>query len=235
MTKPSMTVQVLARTIPNYDVLDATPYTDQCDGSGPETLAEFAGRMCYKSWSRPNPATATNEGYLGNILGQGHYSVLEHASVTFYVQHVSRALLLELERHRHLSFSVESQRYVDQRPSHPSPVIPPALEGTSAETVLTMEYDVALRRYEETYETLREVYGLTKKEAREAARAFLPNATPVDFVVTGNLRAWRDVLAKRFHVAADAEIREFADEVLRLLRQEAPHAYQVFPTEPFGA
>src|SRR5690606_11765045 len=32
-----------------------------------DELAEVAGRLCYQSWDRPNPKTATNEGYLANI------------------------------------------------------------------------------------------------------------------------------------------------------------------------
>src|SRR5690606_41853392 len=58
------------------------------------------------------------------ILNQGHFSVLEHSSVTFLVRDVSRALLTELTRHRHLSFSVVSQRYVNYADT--KPVVPPA-------------------------------------------------------------------------------------------------------------
>ena len=56
----------------------------ETDAVGGEALAEFAGRACYQSWSKPNPSTATNAGYLRHILEVGHLSVLEHGSVTFY-------------------------------------------------------------------------------------------------------------------------------------------------------
>jgi thymidylate synthase (FAD) len=75
---------------------------------------------------------------------------------------------------------------------------------------------------------------LKRKQAREAARCVLPNAAPVDMVVTGNLRAWRDVLGKRHHVAADAEIQEFAKRVLAKLRSIAPNSVQDIPDEPYG-
>jgi thymidylate synthase (FAD) len=45
-------------------------------------------------------------------------------------------------------------------------------------------------------------------------------------VVTGNIRAWRDVLSKRYHIAADREIQGFAEEVLRHLRVLAPNCVQ---------
>lgn len=196
-------------------------------------LAEVAGRECYKSHHKPNPATNTNATYLANIVSQGHYSVLEHASVTFYVEHVSRALLLELERHRFLSFSVESQRYVDTAKTHPDPVIPPAIKDTELEHRLREAYADALYDYEMAVETLL-ADGVPRKKAREASRAWLPNCTPVDFVVTGNLRAWRDVLGKRWHEAADAEIREFAGLILAQLRELAPNAVADIPEKPYA-
>src|SRR5690349_7832388 len=85
------------------------------DADGGQALAEFAGRACYQSWKKPNPATATNAGYLAHILEVGHLSVLEHGSVTFYITGVSRALTHELVRHRHFSYSQLSQRYVPER------------------------------------------------------------------------------------------------------------------------
>lgn len=211
------------------------------DAANPaDHLAEFAGRECYKSHHKPNPKTAENGAYLANILDHGHYSVLEHASVTFYVQHVSRALLLELERHRFLSFSVESQRYVNTEDAHPDPVVPPLFGKLGDDdlrrdlnNLLHDHYDASLSQYTYVFNRLQEA-GYAVKQAREAARAFLPNATPVDFVVTGNLRAWRDVLGKRHHVAADAEIREFAGFVLGHLREIAPNAVQDIPEIPYA-
>jgi thymidylate synthase (FAD) len=188
-----------------------------------DALGEAGGRICYLSWDRPNPATASNAGYLRNILAQGHHSVLEHASVTFLVRGVSRSLLAELTRHRHLSPSVVSQRYVDY--SETQPVIPPALRGTEGEAFLRSAYAYAIGRYQAAVKELRSK-GLSRKQAREAARSVLPNAAPVDLIVTGNLRAWRDVLAKRASPSADAEIQEFARNVLALLREVAPNSFQ---------
>src|SRR3712207_7558756 len=86
----------------------AAPWSTEAEGG--EALAEFAGRACYQSWDKPNPATATNAGYLRHILEVGHLSVLEHGTVTMYLTGVSRSLTHELIRHRHFSFSQLSQR-----------------------------------------------------------------------------------------------------------------------------
>src|ERR1700753_1996130 len=86
----------------------------ETDADGGQALAEFAGRACYQSWKKPNPATATNAGYLAHILEVGHLSVLEHGTVTFYLTGISRSLTHELIRHRHFSYSQLSQRYVPE-------------------------------------------------------------------------------------------------------------------------
>lgn len=208
--------------------------------SGCDFLAEFAGRACYQSWDRPNPKTRANKDYLANIIAQGHFSVLEHASATFYVQGVSRALTHELVRHRHLSYSQLSQRYVDA--SDTTFVYPPAIDegfdelGAPATDLMWLSKGVvthAMEVYTLVAEAL-ERNGYTRKQAREAARCVLPNMTETKIVVTGNLRAWRDFLHKRHHVAADAEMQLFAKEVLRHLREIAPHSVQDIPDEPFG-
>ncbi|CAA79424.1 thymidylate synthase [Fromanvirus L5] len=212
---------------------DEDPYFGDFDA---DELAEFAGRNCYRSFHRPNPATAENEDYLNHIIDLGHESVFEHASATFYIE-ASRSVLTELERHRHLSFSVVSQRYVD--PTDLGIHLPPALfklhpddrddlvhimESVSSE--IDAVYEHIVNRLADR--------GLPRKQAREAARAVLPNMTNSPMVVTGNHRAWRYVIKARWHEAADAEIRELAGELLRQLRQIAPNTYQDIPDVPYS-
>lgn len=226
------------------DSVEGTPYRDRTHRDyldavrDADTLAEFAGRSCYQSWSLPNKATAENAGYLANIIRQGHFSVLEHSSATFYVEGVSRALTHELVRHRHLSYSELSQRFVDV--SEARFVVPPALREMSepgspalGEPTVGDVLPEAIEQYEEIVEHLTEK-GFPRKRAREAARALMPNGTETKIVVTGNLRAWRDFLGKRWHVAADAEIRELAGEILKVLRDVAPASVQDVPEEPYG-
>lgn len=201
-----------------------------------DELAELAGRNCYQSWDRPNPKTASNEGYLSNIISQSHFSVMEHGSVSFYAVGVSRSLLAELSRHRHLSFSVVSQRYVDA--NELDWVVPPIVDeltdqwDETALDVLATNHGNSL----DDYNNLVNIFvqnGYKRKEAREAARAVLPNMMDTPLVVTGNIRAWRDVLGKRYHIAADREIQEFAAQVLGHLRVLAPNSVQDI-TEKFG-
>jgi len=186
-------------------------------------LSEFAGRECYQSWDKPNAETATNEGYLRNIIQQQHFSVLEHGMASFRVMDVSRSLTHELVRHRHLSFSQLSQRYVDM--GGVDPVIPPDLRGDNeALDILKFVWAGAQAAYEELVERL-EKGGMARKRARQAARCVLPNMTPTSLVVTGNHRAWREMIVKRISPHADTEIQELAHNVLRQLLEIEPNIY----------
>ena len=219
-------------------------YQIHYDGShGIDQLAELAGRNCYQSFGRPNPATATNKDYLAHIIESQHFSVLAHGSVTFYVEGVSRSLTHELIRHRFLVFSELSQRYVNMDDSFT--VVPPLFQETEYDTLEVATLKLAARdeiaenhrRSLETYNTLvriGEALAATRKQSRQAARAVLPGGTETQIVVTGNLRAWRDFLEQRWSEHADEEIKEMAGLVLAELREFAPNALQDIPEEPYA-
>jgi thymidylate synthase (FAD) len=203
------------------------------DAEGGQALAEFAGRACYQSWSKPNPGTATNAGYLRHILEVGHLSVLEHGSVTFYFTGISRSFTHELIRHRHFSYSQLSQRYVPEREA--KMVEPDVIAGDPDLHKRFVEAaDAAVQAYNVLLEGLEAKFAdapnatLRRKQARQAARAVLPNATETRIVVTGNYRAWRHFIAMRATEHADVEIRELAVECLRQLQGVAPNVFDDF-------
>src|SRR6266496_445892 len=222
-------VQLIAKTefFPPADVPWST------DAEGGEALAEFAGRACYQSWKKPNPATATNAGYLRHILEVGHLSVLEHGTVTFYITGISRSLTHELIRHRHFSYSQLSQRYVPERDAamvEPDVIADdPELHAKFVEAT-----EAAVRTYTELLEGLEKKFAnveqatLRRKQVRQAARAVLPNATETRIVVTGNYRAWRHFVAMRASEHADVEIRELAVACLRELKRVAGNVFADF-------
>lgn len=194
------------------------------DETAADVLAEFAGRACYQSWHKPNPLTRSNEGYLANIREQAHFSVLEHASASFYIQGISRSLTHELIRHRHISPSQLSQRFVDE--SGAAYVIPPMFEGDEeAEHILADAWHDAQNYYASLVAHAEEQYVCTRKEAREAARAVLPNMCETKIVLTGNHRAWRELIVKRNDPHADAEIQRLAKGILVHLKRVAPNSY----------
>ncbi|MGB0694514.1 MAG: FAD-dependent thymidylate synthase [Rhodospirillaceae bacterium] len=221
------------------------------EASGADTLPEFAGRFCYRSFKKGRPS---NE-YIDHILESGHGSVLEHVSVSFAITGVSRALTHELIRHRAgTAISQESQRYVDAKSVNF--VVPPLLvyelerlkaEGNGAVAQeLTDRFqadcDAALENYlfwQKTYraqvrDSGEEAKTLIKKRSNEAARSLLPNATETRLVWTMNLRAARHVVELRGHRDADLEIRRLACMMARKMKEVTPlvfHDVEVFTDE----
>jgi thymidylate synthase (FAD) len=214
----------------------------QWEGDSPvagETVAEFAGRICYLSFGpdagfegghRLIAGRTTNEQYLGNILKTRHGSVIEHAVWTLLLEGVSRALTHELVRHRHFSFSQLSQRYVDE--SDVAFVQPPEIaDGTPAHATFIASCERSIDEYRNLLAHIEEQVRdepsatLRRKRARQTARSVLPNATETKIVVTGNARAWRHFIELRASGGADTEIRTLALKVLELLKGEAPNLF----------
>jgi thymidylate synthase (FAD) len=225
----SLRVQVIAQT--QFSAPADVPWETDTDGG--QALAEFAGRACYQSWDKPNPATATNAGYLRHILEVGHLAVLEHGTVSMYLTGVSRSLTHELVRHRQFSYSQLSQRYV---PEPDAAVVEPAViaEDPELHARFVAATDAAAAAYTELLERLEERFAdvpnatLRRKQARQAARAVLPNATESRIVVTGNYRAWRHFVAMRASEHADVELRELAIACLRELQRVARNVFGDF-------
>lgn len=212
------------------------PWEPSPRGGDASNLVEFAGRACYETWDRPNPHTAENDAYVRHILDVGHLSLLEHASAGVYLRGVSRSCAHEIMRHRHFSFSQLSQRYV---PAGESAVVVPDAVAADPEIaeLLLHATDVARDAYDELLEALQERASgpsgdtnsvLRAKQARQAARAVLPNATETRFVMTGNMRSWRHFIGMRAAEHADPEIRRVAVTCLGLLREVSPEIFDDF-------
>lgn len=204
-------------------------------GGGPG-LIEFAGRACYQSWSKPNPKTATNAGYIAHLLEVGHMSVLEHATISFYIEGVSRSLTHELVRHRHFNYSQLSQRYVNETDAEmiiPSVIADDELMLEAFTDVVDKAqggYALLMGLLDRKLADFEDITNKTerRKAARQAARAILPNATETKIVVTGNLRALRHFFCMRATRAADPEIRELAIRMLRKCQSIHPSVFNDF-------
>lgn len=144
----------------------------------------------------------------------GHWSVLEHCWFSFEVSGVSRVLLAQITRHRHLSFSVRSQRYCDE--GNMDYVLPDIKDLN-----LRQAYKTALAVVTDVYEEL-----VKSGIPKENARYILPNAKHTTFVVSGNGRAWLEFLRKRLCYRAQWEIRELAEEIHKQLMEKIPEIFQ---------
>ena len=195
--------------------------------SDAECLVELSARLCYMSYGKGR--TTTKE-CLANIIRQKHFSVLEHANFTFIITGVSRSLTHELVRHRHLSFSQLSQRYVDE--SNAAMVIPEGIRHESPEVHLL--WKAAVLEAQGAYKGLLDLLAAApgthvstadKKWIRQCARSVLPNAIETKIAVTGNARAWLEFIGKRASPAADPEIRNLAACIYGILLAKYPSLF----------
>lgn len=172
-------------------------------------LVEQAGRVCYNSNSPLNKESG--EQFVKKLINWGHESVLEHVSLSFVIE-TDRATANQIVRHRLLSFSQQSQRYVKY--DNISCLIPEGVEKYSDEyCVMTNLFKEIETRYKQLLEM-----GLKA----EQARCILPQATHTQIVVSGNMREIRHVLKLRCDKAAQPDIRRVAIGMLDLIYRRYP-------------
>ncbi len=205
-----------------------------------EKTIAAAAKLCY---AKSDIDTLTNnltpekvESFLKLLADLGHESPVEHASFTFAIEGVSRALLAQITRHRIASFSVQSQRYVSK--SDFSYIIPPEIDKipeAREEFLAAMEEDA--RHYESLREKLiavhlkanleagmdeAEAQKAAEKKANEDARFVLPNACDTRIIMTMNVRSLHNFFCLRCCSRAQWEIRELAIAMLKEVREVCP-------------
>lgn len=205
-----------------------------------DKLVASAAKLCYAKSDIPtlmdNLTPDKVESFLTLLSDLGHSSPIEHASFTFGIEGVSRALLAQLTRHRIASFSVQSQRYVDK--SGFDYIIPPEIEAIDEareEYLRAMEEDAAhynsirsilIKKHTKTFmdegKSEREAIKLAEKKANEDARFVLPNSCDTKIIMTMNVRSLHNFFSLRCCRRAQWEIRELACQMLALVKKEAP-------------
>ncbi|MBR4360619.1 MAG: FAD-dependent thymidylate synthase [Clostridia bacterium] len=192
----------------------------------PEKTCALAARTCYSASEyddlRALVAEKDQSAFLRRIVASGHLSVLEHASFTFGVSGVSRALLAQVTRHRIASFSVQSQRYVSLADGF-GYIIPPRIKAMGEDAVAEFERQMAQMQawYAQWQEKLGKGEG-----SNEDARFVLPNACETHITMTMNARELLHFFSLRCCNRAQWEIRAMAREMLRLCKKEAPVIFE---------
>jgi thymidylate synthase (FAD) len=220
-----LNVKLIAHTRINSayesELLGAGIVVNDLDGYNERgAVALTAIRTCYSPLKPTEIVAQEGEKYFGNaasdgeggteadrlfrhITRSGHQSTLEHITYTFAIEGVSRALLAQLTRHRHLSFSVQSQRYVRMGTADKiggfSFVTPPKVTADKKTDVGTLFEDDALSIFTQAMADAQGAYDCLREAGvpPEDARMVLPNAAACNLVMTGNLRTLLDFYAKR--------------------------------------
>lgn len=169
------------------------------------------------------------------LVKRGHWGPWEAPQISFAVEGVSRVLMAQVTRHRHLSFDVQSMRYVNF--SEKEPVVPLTLRESSVlsrgERPVEIDADTQShfgQLYQDHFDRSVELYndmidaGIPKEEARYV----LPTGTPVNMTMSGNARTMFHVLVLRDKPDVQPETREFAQELSNHLHDWIPYSAEVF-------
>ncbi len=174
--------------------------------SKPENMLKTiytAARTCYSADMPINIYNGADDEekmlkLIERVVGSGHYSVIEHVQVTFAISNVSRACTHQLVRHRHMSFSQKSQRYVKEKGQFDY-LIPVTIEQNEE---LKRKFTEFMGKISDFYTELTEA-GIPAEDAR----AVLPNAASTSIVASLNLREMIHIANLRLCSRAQTEIR----------------------------
>lgn len=186
----------------------------------PERAVAAAARLCYAPVGAAELVESMSEEavrkVLKTVISSGHLSTLEHASYTFAIDGVSRALTHQLVRHRLASFNQQSQRYV-RYDAEPVMIEPPSVAAdASAHEIFAAASAAAFEAYGKLLEA-----GVPAEDARY----LLPNAMETKIVVTMNIRELLHFFELRCCKRAQWEIRDLALRMLELAESTAPYIF----------
>ena len=164
---------------------------------------------------------------ISRVISSGHYSTIEHIQVSFAINNISRACSHQLVRHRHMSFSQKSQRYVKEKGQFDY-LTPETIEKSEE---LNKKFDEFMTKVSEFYLELTEA-GIPAEDAR----AVLPNAASTSMVASLNLREMIHLANLRLCTRAQKEIRILVKRMCDELIKEEPWLkdYLVPKCERFG-
>ncbi|MFB6126866.1 MAG: FAD-dependent thymidylate synthase [Halolamina sp.] len=184
---------------------------------------------------------------IGHLMDHGHFGPFEHPQATFAVEGMSRSCMAQLTRHRHVSFDVQSMRYVSFDEVDPDDVEDGAMVVTppsatdpdwvgrnqstgqvDADTVERREavFRRSVRQSVEDYQELLDL-GMPPEDARFV----LPIGTEVNVVMSMNARMLMHVADMRAAADAQWEIRQMTEELLDLAAEWCPVTFEHYEAE----
>lgn len=177
--------------------------------SDPERLIGLAAMNCYGQDPSEDISDERLKKVITHCLDSGHTSILEHASMTFFIT-CDRATSHQLVRTRHASYSQRSQRYVDiLKDKVVEVIVPPTLEDDARIQYLkslSITLDNALK-FHKAYPDVKP----------EDLRFMYPNACATQIVMTLNFRTLSLLCHTRLCNRAQWGIRSIVNQMMDLL------------------
>lgn len=171
-----------------------------------DRIARIAS-ICYGKTEARDPGALVRK-----LYESGHHSVFEHVSFTYKIEGISRVCAQQLTRHRHMSYTMRSQRYTDE--GEAETVWPQSLQSPffSPASDIPEPADRAFAVYEHMVRWA--------DIPKEDARYILPQATATDLYLTCNLRSLIHLANERLCVKAQWEIRELVKSMCEQVSPE---------------
>jgi len=175
--------------------------------SKPEDILKTVYTACKTCYSAKLPVEIYDEApdndkmlaLIKKVISSGHFSTIEHVQLSFAISNVSRACTHQLVRHRHMSFSQKSQRYVKEKGEFDY-VIPSTIKGNPQ---LKEKFENFMEKTANLYQDF-----VNAGIPAEDARSILPNAAASSLVASLNLRELIHLANLRLCTRAQLEIRQ---------------------------
>ena len=230
-------------------LLEATDDPERviCTAARNDYLSEWVGEVDFETAMADidgDDVEAKKRTLIGHLLSHGHYGPFEHAQATFAVEGISRACMAQLTRHRHVSFDVQSMRYVSFDDVDPAEVeegamvvTPPSASdpdwvgrnqrtGAVDDETIEKREELFQRSVRQSVEDYQELLDLGMPP--EDARFVLPIGTKVNMVMSMNARMLMHVADMRAAADAQWEIREMTEDILDLAAEWAPITFAYY-------
>lgn len=238
-------------------VLEATdaPEKTVCRAARNDYLDGWVGEKSYDDAMAGIDGDTTaekTETLIEHLLAKGHFGPFEHVTITFGIKGVSRSLMAQLTRHRHATFDIQSQRYVDFSGTDPGDLVltPQTIAdiqsggrnphgvslkevkettGLSETEIEQRRQDIFHRSIERAVNDYNELVELGTPP--EDARFVLPIGSKVNIVVSLNARMLLHIFDMRKGAEAQWEIRELSDNLMELANEWMPATFGYYQAE----
>ncbi|AXG06944.1 FAD-dependent thymidylate synthase [Haloplanus rubicundus] len=228
-------------------LLEATPDPERvvCTAARNDYLSEYVGDISFEEAMDGIEGETLEDKQrtlIGHLMDHGHFGPFEHPQATFAIKGVSRSCMAQITRHRHVSFDIQSMRYVSFDDVDPADVeegamvvTPPSATdpdwigrnqssgAVDEETVAERErvFRESVRESVESYQELLDL-GMPPEDARFV----LPIGTEVNIVMSLNARMLMHVADMRAAADSQWEIREMTESILDLAAEWCPITFE---------
>lgn len=172
------------------------------------------------------------EGLINYLIKNKHWSPFEHSFLTFEIV-TSKAIGIQLLRHRSFTFQEFSQRYSKVEAMEPIELRAQAVENRQSSTEVFIPifalkenaYELSARQHiEEHLVATQNLYNklLDAGVAKECARMILPMCSQTTIYMSGPVRSWIHFLDIRLDAHAQKEAQEIAQAIRDLFIDNLP-------------